>query len=450
MSFHRNPITVGNYLYFQPPIGRGSYSKVYLGKNVNTNEKVAIKRIKLRSIKQYSADRIQKEIKLLRMLKHPNIIEFRDVLTDANNIYIITEHCNGGDFNKLIERQLDEDEAKVCMCGLRDGLKYLQSRYIVHRDLKPQNMLISYTKGKDQVMEHLCLKIADFGFAKCFNREITEFENTNTREDIQDDHEASEDMFATLCGTPLYMAPEIITDKKYHLVSDLWSIGVILYQIIYGRFPFGKPRNILELIHNIGSTELNLTNNTYEISFNCQDLIKRLLEKNPTKRITWEQFFTHPWFEMFHPQNEIMTESVCAIDDSYLISTLQKKIKHQAEKKVVEEEEKKLVSGKLETVEKLTIGLKDIEIIESHYNYLSTSVPLTSTQPVYQIENPYRSSLPIDIPKRKSSNTQSNIAMAASTVTTIIGNLSPITNNIYQYLNTSIDNLRKIVQGRTY
>ena len=273
----RECFKISKYLYYTPPIGKGSFSKVYLGYDPENRMNVAIKKVSLKDTKKMSLSRLQREIKLLKKLNHPNIVRFIDTFTDiSDNVYVITEYCNYGSLEKFIGGkgdeivQLFEDEIKTLIYQLKEGLRYLLTNNILHRDIKPQNILLH--RDGDEIN----IKIADFGFAKHF--EVLEVDS----------------MMETLCGTPLYLAPEIIIDKKYTLYSDLWSVGIIMYQLFYHTTPFQTPKNILELIRNIEKLNIIFKKDT---SNNAQDLMKTLLNPDPVKRIDWGNFFNHTWFE---------------------------------------------------------------------------------------------------------------------------------------------------------
>src|SRR5581483_388334 len=194
-------LCLNNKYQFNPqqPIGKGSSSRVYSGKNLQTNETVAIKQIDLDTIEEQFKRRITTEIDILIQLNHPNIVKIYDVISLnndninlaspnknnailGNSIYIIMEYCDGGDFDKLINshKRLREGQARQYFFQLMKGLHYLREQKILHRDLKPANILLTHNKT--------ILKIADFGFARKF---------------------AEEDLSQTFCGTPLYMAPEL-------------------------------------------------------------------------------------------------------------------------------------------------------------------------------------------------------------------------------------------------
>jgi len=271
---------IGNYYYFSPPIGKGSFSKVFMGHRVDSKEPikyVAIKRVNISDMKNMSLKRLQREIDLLKSLDHPNIIKFYDSFTDiANNIYIVTEYANYGDLSRFTGREktkrqyrLSDEQLKSYLGQIRDGLRYLLGNNILHRDIKPQNILLH--KDGDIVT----VKIADFGFARHFDSLTDDF------------------MTSTLCGTPLYLAPEVIKNKKYTIMSDLWSIGVLFYELCFHTTPFKRPKNLLELMRNIDDLQLTFPRGTNE---DVKDLLSALLQLDPAQRITWGNFFGHHWF----------------------------------------------------------------------------------------------------------------------------------------------------------
>jgi serine/threonine-protein kinase ULK/ATG1 len=257
-----------NYLVFAKEIGRGSFSTVYKGINQNNNQEVAIKKINNKALSKMR-NYIDKEINLMKKLNHKNIVKLYDVLYDFNNteeVYLILEYCCNGDLTKFLDSNgIDEKLAKNYLKQLSEGLKYLKDNNISHRDLKPQNILID----KDNV-----LKIIDFGFAKNID---------------------PSNMADTFCGSPLYMAPEILTYNKYTDQADLWSVGVILYELLTGKTPF-YAQNIYDLVNKIKNNEVVIPN-YINLSSECKHILFSLLQKNPKNRISWNEFYYHPWFK---------------------------------------------------------------------------------------------------------------------------------------------------------
>lgn len=252
-------------------IGRGQFSKVYSGIDLQTDLKVAIKKINLSTASDILKSRVSEEIRIITSLDHPNVVKTYDVGFDEQDrniiVYIIMEHCSGGDFAKFINRHpMKELKVRYYLHQLMKGLAYLRERSILHRDLKPANLLLS---DDNQI-----LKIADFGFARYL-------------EDAR--------MTQTMCGSPLYMAPEVLFGQSYNGKSDLWSIGVILYQCIYGKMPFDGVIDYAQLLAFLREKTITYPKNIH-ISPECTDLLYRLLQKNPQNRLDWDSFFYHRWW----------------------------------------------------------------------------------------------------------------------------------------------------------
>lgn len=257
--------------------------------DVDSAQQIAIKVMTI--TKKKSRKVLLNEISIVRELNHPNIVNFIDVIDEEKDtpvanvgsdsedsdrsprIYIVLEYCGGGDMKHYLgsNRRLKEKYAKYYFRQIAKGLRYLHSQSIVHRDLKPQNVLLSNDKKT--------LKIADFGFAKIIG---------------------SESLAETMCGSPLYMAPEIMKGRKYTSKSDLWSVGVMMYEALTGIHPFGGASSIYELIEKI---ERHSKRNTLRfpkgviLSSNSRDILRRLLKANPRERLEWDDFFGHPFFD---------------------------------------------------------------------------------------------------------------------------------------------------------
>jgi serine/threonine-protein kinase ULK/ATG1 len=256
------------YIYRDQRIGTGAYSVVYKGICRNTKEPVAIKKIDLRRFKDDKA-RIDEEIEIMKKLKHIGIVQLYDVIYDKLNdyVYIIMEYCSGGDLSTIIH-QSTEAEIQRYFQQLAEAFKYLFKQKILHRDIKPQNILFKDPSRK-------ILKITDFGFSKYYNEDNT--------------------LLETLCGSPMYMAPEILFHQKYNVKTDLWSIGVILYEMVYGKYPYSA-KTTIDLIKEVKSGKIEFSKNTkVKVSSQCIDLLQKLLKKDPIIRITWTEFFEHPW-----------------------------------------------------------------------------------------------------------------------------------------------------------
>jgi serine/threonine protein kinase len=276
-------------------LGRGTYGDVYLVKDARASNKLralkiidldrepAVERHLIGEIKIMEMLSVQHQPSLLRMVRKFNMSP------NGRQIGLVLQYCDSGDLQKYIAKQpgrkLTESDAKELMCQLACGLRVLKQNNIIHRDLKPANLLLKRKKNG-----HLQLKIADFGFAKALN-----------------DYK---EMLQTLAGSPLYVAPEILLNSDrspYSSQCDLWSIGIILHELLTSVPPF-IVRDRLELQKVLREKEIVLSNDLKScVSEDCVDLLSRLLQKDPKKRITWDDFFEHKWFgfEPLPPQTDL-------------------------------------------------------------------------------------------------------------------------------------------------
>ncbi|XVF80336.1 hypothetical protein PTKIN_Ptkin15bG0061900 [Pterospermum kingtungense] len=259
---------VGDYI-LGPRIGSGSFAVVWRARHRQHGFEVAVKEIDKKLLSSKVSENLIKEISILSTINHPNIIRFFEAIQTEDTIFLVLEYCDGGDLAAYILRhgKVSDDVARHFMRQLAAGLQVLQEKHLIHRDLKPQNLLLS-TKG---AAPHL--KIGDFGFARSL-----------TPQDLAD----------TLCGSPLYMAPEIIQNQKYDAKADLWSVGAILFQLVTGKPPFDG-HNQLQLFQNIlRSGELQFPEGALEeLHPDCVDLCGSLLRHNPVERLTFREFFNH-------------------------------------------------------------------------------------------------------------------------------------------------------------
>ncbi|KAH8485015.1 hypothetical protein H0E87_026693 [Populus deltoides] len=265
----RNGRVVGDYLVGRQ-IGSGSFSVVWHARHRVHGTEVAIKEIVTNRLNKKLQESLMSEIFILKRINHPNIIRLHDIIEAPGRIHIVLEYCKGGDLSMYIQRhgRVPEAIANHFMQQLAAGLQILRDNNLIHRDLKPQNLLLSTSDG------NAVLKIADFGFARSLQpRGLAE----------------------TLCGSPLYMAPEIMQLQKYDAKADLWSVGAILFQLVTGKTPF-TGNNQIQLLQNIvKSTQLQFPLDNKDLSADCKDLCQKLLRRSPVERLTFEEFFNHPF-----------------------------------------------------------------------------------------------------------------------------------------------------------
>ena len=248
-------------------IGKGTFSVVKLGINKKTKEKLAIKILKKKKIvHKEDAERIEREINILKKLDHINVIKIYKINEDEEKYYIVMEFCENGElFHYIVERQrLKEEKAAFFFYQLINGLEYIHSKNIVHRDLKPENLLL----GKDNI-----LKIIDFGLSN-----FCEPDN----------------YLETPCGSPCYASPEMVSGEKYngHMI-DIWSTGIILFAMLCGYLPFEDPDNDI-LFAKILKCKIIFPDYLSDMTI---DLMKKILVVEPMKRITLDGIKLHPFYQ---------------------------------------------------------------------------------------------------------------------------------------------------------
>ncbi|XP_061149343.1 serine/threonine-protein kinase ULK1 isoform X2 [Syngnathus typhle] len=195
----------------------------------------------------------------------------------ASSVYLVMEYCNGGDLADYLHSKgtLSEDTIRVFLQQIAGAMRVLQAKGIIHRDLKPQNILLSYSPGRKSHSNNTCIKIADFGFARYLQNNM---------------------MAATLCGSPMYMAPEVIMSQNYDAKADLWSIGTIVFQCLTGKAPFqaSSPQDLRMFYEKNKNLSPNIPRET---SSHLRHLLRGLLQRNHKDRMDFDEFFSHPFLE---------------------------------------------------------------------------------------------------------------------------------------------------------
>uniref|UniRef100_A0A8D0BR47 non-specific serine/threonine protein kinase n=1 Tax=Salvator merianae TaxID=96440 RepID=A0A8D0BR47_SALMN len=270
--------TVGKFEFSRKDlVGHGAFAVVFKGRHKEKPEvEVAIKCINKKNLAK-SQTLLGKEIKILKELKHENIVALYDFQEMANSVYLVMEYCNGGDLADYLHsmRTLSEDTIRLFLQQIAGAMKVLHSKGIIHRDLKPQNILLSFVGGKKSNPNNIRIKIADFGFARYLQNNM---------------------MAATLCGSPMYMAPEVIMSQHYDAKADLWSIGTIIYQCLTGKAPFqaSSPQD-LRLFYE--KNKMLMPNIPRETSSHLRQLLLGLLQRNHKDRMDFDEFFHHPFLD---------------------------------------------------------------------------------------------------------------------------------------------------------
>ena len=284
-------------------LGEGKHSKVYLGYRLKDNKIFAIKKIDLRN--GIKLNNLEKEIRIMKQIinnPHPNIIKCYGIYEEIDTVYIILEYCTSGDLSKLIKMPIQEKFVQYYFIQFNNGIKYLRENNIFHRDLKPKNILLTNN--------YKVLKIADFGLAK---------------------YTSENEFVSTVCGSPLYMAPELFIKNKYSTKTDLWSIGLILYEMLYGFHPYNNCNTYNDLVNvnkNESIIEIPPKNNTNKnVSLECLDLLRSLLKKDSSDRITWNNLCKHKWINkneinLKKDDYDLMSEDKCSVKDLSDISDI--------------------------------------------------------------------------------------------------------------------------------
>ena len=255
-------------------LGHGSYGTVYLVKHKQLSKYFAMKTIKKNPNKKKELEILNNEIKILKSLDHPNILKINDFYETNTEYNLITEFCQEGELYKEIKSKapFSEGISAYYMKEILTAVSYCHSMNIIHRDLKPENIMI-LKKAKNNCHP---IKIIDFGTATIFTEE--------KRENI-------------ITGTAQYIAPEVIS-RNYNEKSDLWSCGVILYNMLTGRYPFGGDTSE-EISYKIIRGKYDMTQYPLNIiSKEAKDLIRNLLVLDPNKRLSAKQALKHPWFSI--------------------------------------------------------------------------------------------------------------------------------------------------------
>lgn len=255
-------------------LGHGTFAKVYHARNLQTDKSVAMKVVgKEKVIRVGMMEQVKREISVMKMVHHPNIVELHEVMASKGKIYFAMEYVRGGElFAKIARGRLREDAARSYFQQLISAIDFCHSRGVYHRDLKPENLLLD---------EEGNLKVTDFGLSTF------------------SDHLRQDGLLHTTCGTPAYVAPEVIGKKGYDgAKADAWSCGVILYVLLAGYLPF-QDDNVVAMYKKI-----------YRGDFKCppwfspesRRLITKMLDPNPSTRISTAKIMDSSWFKKALPK----------------------------------------------------------------------------------------------------------------------------------------------------
>ncbi|XP_077143746.1 serine/threonine-protein kinase MARK2 isoform X10 [Ranitomeya variabilis] len=264
---------IGNYRLLKT-IGKGNFAKVKLARHVLTGKEVAVKIIDKTQLNSSSLQKLFREVRIMKVLNHPNIVKLFEVIETEKTLYLVMEYASGGEvFDYLVAHgRMKEKEARAKFRQIVSAVQYCHQKFIVHRDLKAENLLLD---------SDMNIKIADFGFSNEFT-----FGNK----------------LDTFCGSPPYAAPELFQGKKYDGPEvDVWSLGVILYTLVSGSLPFDG-QNLKELRERVLRGKYRIP---FYMSTDCENLLKKFLILNPSKRGTLEQIMRDRWMNVGHEDDEL-------------------------------------------------------------------------------------------------------------------------------------------------
>jgi serine/threonine protein kinase len=256
------------------PLGKGHYSQVYSGININNKSKVAIKVININKLSKDEYNFIKKETIIVKKLMesnnyHENIVKYYDIITTKMNIYIVMELCNNGSLNTILIKPLKKRYYTYYYSQILNGLVFLHNLGIIHSDIKPDNILLCHN--------YSTIKICDFGFSK-----------------LIDNKKNSKKEFKVSCGSPIYMAPEIINGDKCNDKIDLWASGLILYEMIYSEHPCSGLNNMDSISFVVNNILIKKKNNI-DIDDEGIKILKKILNHSNRKRINIDEIINSNW-----------------------------------------------------------------------------------------------------------------------------------------------------------
>ncbi|MEQ2246749.1 hypothetical protein ILYODFUR_002421 [Ilyodon furcidens] len=265
-TWKKNTENIQEIFEFIEELGSGAFSDVFMVRERKTGKTFAMKCVKKKKKRDIN---LENEIAVLRKIKHENVIEMEDFYESRTHYYLIMHLVSGGElFDRILDRGVySEKDASRVIQQVLEAVSYLHQSGIVHRDLKPENILY-YSQDEDSK-----IMISDFGLSKMSENGI----------------------MSTACGTPGYVAPEVLAQKPYSKAVDCWSIGVITYILLCGYPPFYE-ENETRLFSKIMKAQYEFDSPFWDdISESAKDFIRNMMQKSPSMRYTTDQALRHPW-----------------------------------------------------------------------------------------------------------------------------------------------------------
>ncbi|KAL5714674.1 non-specific serine/threonine protein kinase [Ranunculus cassubicifolius] len=291
---------IDNDYIFGEDLGKGNFGSVSLCKNKLTGDVFACKSI----AKGNNIEPVRRELEMMTLLSgHPNVVNLQDVYEDQDTFQIVMELCSAGDlWQEMVKhnRVYTEQEAAYILKQIMLPIKHCHSMGVVHRDIKPQNILLT-SSG--------CMKLADFGLATKIKGES----------------------ISGAVGTPCYMAPEVALGKSYTEKVDVWSAGVLLYVLLTGTLPFNGSTQE-QLLDQVRNLKIDFDSGALQnISASARDLIRKMMERDVSSRVTAEQVLTHPWILRHTSKNDATSSS--KLVDAHTVALSQVKIYQPAKRR---------------------------------------------------------------------------------------------------------------------
>ncbi|XP_018517275.1 calcium/calmodulin-dependent protein kinase type 1D [Lates calcarifer] len=281
-SWKKSTSNIKDVFDFKGKMGSGSFSEVFMVREKKTGKLYALKCLKK---KHLAHSNLENEINVLRRIKHENVVGLEDFYESRTHYYLVMQLVSGGElFDRILDKGVyTEKDASTVIKQVLQAVSYLHENSIVHRDLKPENLLYYNTDENAKIM------VSDFGLSKTLEHGV----------------------MSTACGTPGYVAPEVLAQKPYSKAVDCWSIGVITYILLCGYPPFFE-ENETRLFSKIMRAEYAFHSPFWDdISESAKDFIRSMMEKNPMKRFTTEQALRHPWIAGDTAKDLDIYQSVC-------------------------------------------------------------------------------------------------------------------------------------------
>lgn len=291
-----NATQIGNYV-IQKTVGEGNFAKVKLAKHKLTGAEVAIKVIDKTTLDEKKLSKLYREIRIMKLLHHPNIVKLYEVIETKNTVFLVMEYASGGELYDylVVHGKMKEKEARAKFRQILSAVSYCHKKRVIHRDLKAENLLLD---------ENLNIKIADFGFSNTFD---------------------PENKLDTFCGSPPYAAPELFQGRRYTGPEvDIWSLGVILYVLTTGCLPFDG-KNLQEMRESVCRGKYRIP---FYLSDTCEKLLRKFLVRDPEKRSGLDMLIDDIWINEGFTDSPISTDVSTILDvDENIIRLIEQKYK---------------------------------------------------------------------------------------------------------------------------